>query len=184
MNEKVNLSVKQKERNKRKGVFLDRDGVLNIDKGYIYRKEDFIWVDGAREAIKLLNDRGYMVFVVTNQSGIARGFCSEKDVSILHKWINEELQKINAKIDAFYYCPHHPEAKVEKYRVTCNCRKPAPGLILQAISDWYIDKSRSFLIGDSQRDIEAAEAAGIEGFLFDQTNLQNFVKNILIEQKQ
>lgn len=161
-------------------VFLDRDGVLNIDKGYICRKEDFVWIDGAKEAIKLLNDDGYYVFVITNQSGVARGYYTEDDIIKLHNWMNEELSKAGALIDRFYYCPHLPEAAVEKYRVCCKCRKPAPGLILQAFNDWpVVDKGRSFLIGDSERDVEAAKNAEIEGYLFSGNNLYEYLKILM-----
>jgi D-glycero-D-manno-heptose 1,7-bisphosphate phosphatase len=164
---------------RRSAVFLDRDGVLNTDKGYVYRKEDFIWVDGAKEAIKFLNEQNYYVFVITNQSGVARGYYTEEDVMTLHHWMNEELSKISAVIHGFYYCPHLPDAVIEKYRVNCDCRKPAPGLILQAINDWPIVKEGSFLIGDSSRDVEAAVNAGIRGYLFKENNLYDYLKPLL-----
>lgn len=166
---------------KRPAAFLDRDGVLNIDKGYVYRKEDFVWIEGAQEAIRILKERGYLIFIVTNQSGVARGYYSEADVKQLHQWMNEQLQENGAGIDGFYYCPHLPEASVEKYRMDCQCRKPLPGLILKAIDEWDINKDASFLIGDGKRDIEAAAAAGIEGYLFVENNLAVFVERILRE---
>ncbi len=166
---------------KREAVFFDRDGVLNIDKGYVYRTEDFIWIEGAKEAIKLLNDLGYLVIIVTNQSGIARGYYEEKDVYNLHQWMRKELFKTDAHIDGIYYCPHHPQAIIDKYRKDCQCRKPAPGLILQAINELSINKRNSFLIGDNERDIEAAKSAGIDGYLFRTKNLLSFTKKILLE---
>ena len=162
---------------KKPAVFFDRDGVLNVDKEYIYRQEDFTWVDGAIDAIKLLNDMDYYVFVITNQSGVARGYYTEDDVIKLHSWMNEELKKSGAMIHGFYYCPHLPEAAIEKYRIQCECRKPAPGMILQAMNEWPVDKEKSFLIGDSGRDVEAAENAGIKGYLFEGGNLLTFLKN-------
>lgn len=162
-------------------VFLDRDGVLNIDKGYVYRKEDFIWIDGAKEAVKLLNDLNFYVFVVTNQSGVARGYYTEDDIQKLHQWMNEELSKIGASVNGFYYCPHLPEALIEKYRVSCDCRKPAPGLILQAMNDWPIDKEKSFMIGDNNKDIEAAKNAGIKGHLFTGNNLYEYLNCITVK---
>jgi D-glycero-D-manno-heptose 1,7-bisphosphate phosphatase len=160
-------------------VFLDRDGVLNIDAGYVYRSEDFIWTEGAREAVRLLNERGYLVFVVTNQSGVARGCYRETDVQRLHNWMKEDLVRITAHIDAFYYCPHHPEALVESYRQICDCRKPAPGMILRAMREWPVDETQSFLIGNKEEDIAAAEHAAIGSFLFRGPNLYQFVLSVL-----
>lgn len=160
-------------------AFLDRDGVLNADAGYVYRSEDFIWVEGAREAVKLLNQRGYFVFVITNQSGVAKGHYQEIDVQRLHNWIKEDLDRINAHVDAFYYCPHHPEALIENYRQICDCRKPAPGMIQKAMREWPVDRAQSFLIGNKEEDIAAAEQAGIKSFLFQGSNLYQFIVPIL-----
>lgn len=157
-------------------VFFDRDGVLNVDKGYLYRPNELIWIDGAREAIRYFNEREYLVFVVTNQSGIARGYYTEQDVKVLHTYMNAELQKIGANIDAFYYCPHHPEAKRDEYRSNCNCRKPLPGMIEQAMLQWPVDAQSSLLIGDKPSDVAAAQAAGIQGFLFEGTDLYEFLQ--------
>ena len=165
---------------KRPAVFFDRDGVLNVDKGYINHKEDFQWIPGAPKAIKKLNDFGYLVFVITNQSGIARGYYPEESVIKLHEYMNEELSMINARIDAFYYCPHHTEGKIKEYTIECNCRKPLPGMILQAFEEWEprIDKEKSFAVGDKERDLEAATAAGISSYLFEGGNLNTFVNDI------
>lgn len=157
-------------------VFFDRDGVLNHDKGYLYQPADFEWIPGAVEAIRMLNSFGYLVLVVTNQSGVARGYYSEDDVARLHDWMNTELAKSGAHIDGFYYCPHLADGSVAEYRLACECRKPLPGLILQAFGVWEIDKARSFLIGDKDSDVQAAEAAGIRGFFFPGGNLADFVK--------
>lgn len=159
----------------RSAVFFDRDGVLNEDIGYLYRQEDFHWIPGAKEAILHYNRQGYLVFVVTNQSGVARGYYQEADVHLLHQWMLEELADIGAHIDGFFHCPHHPEGKIVDYAIQCNCRKPEPGLIRQAMAKWHIDPGRSFLIGDKPSDIAAAEAAGITGYLFTGGNLYNFV---------
>ena len=162
-----------------KAVFFDRDGVINVDSGYTYLPENFVWVEGAKEAIKYLNYKGYLVLVVTNQSGVARGYYTEADVSNLHNWMNQELKRCEAHIDAFYYCPHHPEGTVEQYRTACNCRKPEPGMLLQGIRDWQVDIVSSFMIGDSPRDLEAAKKANLKGYLFNEANLYNFVKKII-----
>tara|TARA_B100001093_G_scaffold120332_1_gene113035 strand:- start:1866 stop:2366 length:501 start_codon:yes stop_codon:yes gene_type:complete len=157
-------------------VFLDRDGVINEDLGYVYKIDDFKWIQGAQESIKHLNDRGYYVFIVTNQSGIARGLYSENDIDYLHKYINEELSKINAKIDEFFYSPYHPNFK--KYENLSNMRKPDTGMIELAFQKWPILKSSSFLIGDNITDIECANKFGINSFLFDGNNLYKFLKKI------
>ena len=161
-------------------VFLDRDGVVNTDIGYLWRREDLSWVPGAPEAIRLFNERGWPVVVITNQSGVARGYYREEDVQSLHQWMNAELKKMGARIDAFYFCPHHPKGALTEYTRECDCRKPQPGMILQAMSDWQADPATSFLIGDKESDVAAAAAAGIQGYLFDGTNLLDYVqKNIL-----
>jgi D-glycero-D-manno-heptose 1,7-bisphosphate phosphatase len=158
-------------------AFFDRDGVLNYDRGYLFRQEEFEWMPGAIEAVKELNDRGYRVFVVTNQSGVARGYYSEDDVVRLHAWMNDELAKHGARIDKFYYCPHYSEGTASQYVKACQCRKPLPGLILAVFAEWDIDKARSFLVGDKETDLGAAAAAGIPGFLFDGSErLDEFIR--------
>lgn len=159
----------------RPAVFFDRDGVLNEDIGYLYRPEDFRWIPGAKEAILHYNRQGYLVFVVTNQSGVARGYYQETDVHRLHQWMQNELTDIGAHIDDFFHCPHHPEGKIVDYAIKCDCRKPEAGLIRQAMAKWHTDPSRSFLIGDKPSDMAAAETAGITGYLFTGGNLYDFV---------
>jgi D-glycero-D-manno-heptose 1,7-bisphosphate phosphatase len=164
---------------KRPAVFLDRDGVLNKDTGYVFRPEDLIWTEGAREAVKAINDSGYLAFVITNQSGIARGFYEERDVQKLHALMAEELAKLGARIDKFEYCPHHPDGVVEQYRKTCPRRKPGPGMITDLAAQYDIDVRRSFLIGDMDSDLEAARTAGLTGYKFEAGNLCAFVKSLL-----
>ncbi|ACI98249.1 D,D-heptose 1,7-bisphosphate phosphatase 1, putative [Rhodospirillum centenum SW] len=166
----------------RGAAFLDRDGVLNIDHGYVHRREDVEWIQGAITAVKLLNDHGYFVFVVTNQSGVARGFYSETDVKSLHHWMQTELARQGARIDDFRYCPHHPDGTVGAYRMACRCRKPEPGMLLDLCDRWPVDRTRSFLIGDHLRDLQAAEAAGIRGHLFTGGDLSEFVGALLARQ--
>ena len=158
-------------------VFLDRDGVINADIGYLWRREDFVWIPGAPAAIRLFNERGRPVVVVTNQSGVARGYYSEQDVESLHRWMNAELTRQGARIDAFYFCPHHPDGAIPEYTRVCDCRKPQPGMLLQAMEDWRADPAKSFLIGDKESDVAAAAAAGIRGYLFDGKNLLEFVED-------
>lgn len=164
---------------RRPAAFLDRDGVLNHDVGYLHRVEDLRWIDGAAAAVRLLNARGYWVFVVTNQSGVGRGYYTESDVRTLHATMAGILDRAGGRIDAFYYCPHHPDAEVPAYRMVCRCRKPLPGLIEAALADWPVDRSASFLIGDHARDVEAAAAAGIAGHLFTGGDLLGAVQAIL-----
>ena len=150
---------------KRKAVFFDRDGVLNVDHGYVYKKGDWQWTLHAMECIKWCNDNDYLVIVVTNQSGVARGYYTEADVCALHEWVNEQLRANNARIDAFYYCPHYPDGDIAEYAIDCDCRKPRPGMLLRAIADFNIDASKSVMFGDKASDLEAAAAAGVDGIL-------------------
>jgi D-glycero-D-manno-heptose 1,7-bisphosphate phosphatase len=164
---------------RRPAAFLDRDGVINVDHGYVHTIDRFAWIEGAAAAVGLLNDLGYLVFVVTNQAGIARGYYDEAAVETLHRWIAAELAAAGARIDAFYYCPHHPDGSREDLRFHCGCRKPAPGMLLRACAEWPVDRSRSFLIGDRSTDIEAARAAGIPGYLFDGSSLLEEVRRAI-----
>ena len=157
-------------------VFFDRDGTLNVDTDYLHEIEKFQWMPGAREAVKYVNDRGYLAIVITNQSGVARGMFGEEEVRNLHAYMNEELGALGAHIDGFYYCPHHPEAKVPAYRQDCSCRKPKSGLIEQACGDFSIDLQRSLMIGDSPRDVECGERAGVRGVLYEGGSLLELVK--------
>ena len=163
----------------RPAVFFDRDGVLNHDLGYVCTSDRFKWIDGAVEAIKHLNSINYYTFVVSNQSGVARGFYKETDVIEFHKWINNELFSKHAHIDEFYFCPHYKYGKVKEYSKFCNNRKPEPGMLLRAFSKWKIDKEHSFLIGNSDTDIIAARRAGIKGYLFEKGNLYDFLIKVL-----
>lgn len=158
-----------------KAVFLDRDGVLNEDDGYVHSMDKLRFVDGARELIGNLTKDGWLIFVVTNQSGIARGYYAEEDVVKLHLQMNEEFSKYGGRITHFYYCPHLKDALIPQYRKECHCRKPEPGMIEQAIKEYSLSKEHSFLFGDSARDIEAARRAGIKGFLFTGGNINEFV---------
>lgn len=162
----------------RPAVFLDRDGVLNIDRGYVSRVEDFEWVEGARETVKYFNDLGHLVFVVTNQSGIGRGYYDEGAVHALHAFIEEELRVVGAALDDWRYCPFHPEATIDRYREAHPWRKPEPGMLLDLMAHWPVDPARSFLIGDKLSDMAAAKAAGIAGHLFPGGDLLAFAKAI------
>ncbi|OAF01239.1 hypothetical protein AYJ54_29635 [Bradyrhizobium centrolobii] len=165
----------------RPAVFFDRDGVLNVDKAYVYKIDDFEWMPGAREAIRLCNDLGYYAFVVTNQSGVARGYYGIDDVHRLHDWMSAELAAIGAHIDDFQYCPYHEDGTVEAYRGASDRRKPAPGMILDCLKAWPVRIEGSLLVGDSGRDIEAAGAAGIPGHLFGEGDLAAFLRPLLVD---
>ena len=151
----------------RPAAFLDRDGVLNVDHGYVHRLEQLDLIPGAAEAVRLLNQAGFLTIVVTNQSGIARGYYGEDDVKRFNDEVRRRLAAAGARIDAFYYCPHHPQGTVARYAVACDCRKPKPGLLDQAARDFAIDRARSFMIGDKDDDMKAAAAFGIRGIKFD-----------------
>ncbi len=160
----------------RPALFLDRDGVINVDRGYVSRIEDFEFIEGAAEAVANFNRRGWFVFLVTNQSGIARNFYTEQDMYALHEWMEARLADQGAHIDRIYHCPYHAEGENPIYRKHSFDRKPAPGMLLRAMADFPVRREASFLIGDKQADIEAARAAGIAGFLFTGGNLARFAE--------
>jgi D-glycero-D-manno-heptose 1,7-bisphosphate phosphatase len=163
----------------RPAVFLDRDGTLNEDFGYVHRFEDFRWLPGAKDAIRRLNAAGVYVFVVTNQSGVARGLFDEAAMIALHDWLADEARRAGGTIDDVRFCPFHPEASVENYRRESDWRKPAPGMLLDLIRAWELEPARCVMIGDQPTDIEAAASAGIAGFLFPGGNLLSFLRPIL-----
>lgn len=163
----------------RPALFLDRDGVLNIDRGYVYRVEDFEWVDGAIECVKHFNELGWWVFVVTNQSGIARGYYTEAQMQTLHDYMSEELAKAGAHIDKFYHCPFHEAGEIDRYRRDSDLRKPKPGMLIQAMLDYPVIAEQSFMIGDKATDMEAAAAARVTGFYFQGGNVCDFAKEAL-----
>lgn len=164
---------------KHKVAFFDRDGVLNVDKSYLYKIEELEWIEGTFEAMAYLKEKGYLVLVVTNQSGIARGYYTVDDMNKLHQHMQEQVAQNGGKIEKFYYCPHLKDGGVAEYAVDCDCRKPKPGLILQAMAEYEVDTENSFLIGDKPRDVESAEAAGLKGYLFEGGSLYKFVQEIV-----
>jgi D-glycero-D-manno-heptose 1,7-bisphosphate phosphatase len=148
-------------------AFLDRDGVLNVDHGYVYLPEQFDWMPDAKDAIRWLNKEGYKVAIVTNQSGIARGMYTEAQFLALTEWMKTDLALGGAHVDAVYFCPHHPEAGIGEYKQECDCRKPKPGMLLQGLNEFGANAEDCFFIGDYRTDMEAAQAAGVHGVLYE-----------------
>lgn len=157
-----------------RAVFLDRDGVINHDADILYRKEQIVLYPNVKEALKELKNLDYLLIVINNQPAIARGLATEKDAKELNKFINSKLDNL---IDDFYFCPHHPNASVEKYRKICDCRKPAPGLLLKAAEDFDIDLKKSWMIGDMPSDIQAGKLAGYKTILIKSENNYKIIKS-------
>jgi D-glycero-D-manno-heptose 1,7-bisphosphate phosphatase len=162
-------------------AFLDRDGVLNHDDGYVGDKGRIRWMPNVAKAISRLNRSGYFVFLFTNQSGVARGFFSEQELNLLHDWMRGELLAQGAVVDDVRYCPHHPDGTVAGYLEDHHWRKPSPGMILDLMQHWPVRRAGSFVIGDRPTDIEAATAAGLPGFLFAGGDLDAFVTEVMAQ---
>ena len=169
--------------NKQKAIFLDRDGTINKYVGFLRNIDDFELIEGVAEAIKRINQSGYLAIVVTNQPVIARGEVSWEELNEIHKKMATLLGKEGAYVDGIYICPHHPDKGFEgerpEYKIDCDCRKPKPGLLLQAAKDFNIDLSESYMIGDSHRDVEAGENAGVKKSFKVQENKENGLLNIV-----
>lgn len=164
-----------------RALFLDRDGVLNVDHGYVGSRERFQWIEGALAAISAASEAGWLVFVVTNQSGVARGLYDEQAVRDLLDWIADAARAAGGTIDDWRYCPFHPQAAVSAYRQDHPWRKPAPGMLLDLLRAWELDPARAVMVGDQATDMQAARAAGMRGHLFPGGNLLDFVRNLLAE---
>lgn len=165
----------------RPALLLDRDGVLNVDTGYVGRYGDFRWIPGAIETLIAFTQAHWHICVVTNQSGVARGYFTEADVERLHADITCDVIAAGARIDAFYYCPYHAESRIERYRCADHPdRKPNPGMLLKALADHNADATRSIMIGDKQSDLEAGRRAGVQAFHFNVTGrLDDFLSGEL-----
>ncbi len=154
---------------RRPAVFLDRDGTLIDELGYLADPDGVKLYPGAARAAKRLSDAGFLVILITNQSGVARGFFSEDDLAHVHQRLAEDLARDGARLDGIYYCPHHPEAGEAPYRRACDCRKPLPGMVTNAAAEHGIDLSRSWMVGDAARDLLAGKAAGLSGLVLVRT---------------
>lgn len=161
-----------------KAIFLDRDGTINVEKHYLYKIEDFEFLPDAIAALKKLQDAGFLLIIITNQSGIARGYYSEEDYLKLNTWMLEELKRQDVIISDVYYCPHLPEARIEKYRKTCECRKPKLGLFEQAVIEHNIDLGDSFAIGDKLRDCAICENTDCRGFLIGSQEKNEVIEEV------
>ncbi|MBR4085145.1 MAG: HAD family hydrolase [Lachnospiraceae bacterium] len=165
-----------------KAVFLDRDGTINIEKHYLYKIEDFEFILNAIEGLKLLQQMGYMLIIVTNQSGIGRGYYTEEAFLRLNNWMLNRLEVEGIHIEKVYYCPHLPGAKVEKYRMNCKCRKPSLGMYEKAIEEFEIELSKSFAIGDKIRDCEICFTTDCRGFLIDNNESTDVINRVKLGQ--
>ncbi len=145
-----------------KALFLDRDGIINIDHGYVHKIEDFEFVDGIFDLCRLAVAKGYQIFVITNQAGIARGFYDKTTFEKLSQWMVNAFAEQGITIAKVYYCPHHPSKGVNEFVKSCDCRKPAPGMILKAEEEFSVDLPNSVFVGDKVSDMQAAINAGIE----------------------
>ena len=164
----------------RPAILFDRDGTLNVDRGYTFRPSDLTWTPGAREAVKLVNDAGFLAVVVINQSGVARGLYGEADVRAFHEAMNADLATIGARLDALYYCPFHADATVEAYRHGDHPdRKPNPGMLLRAMAELNLNPQRVAMIGDQPSDLAAAAGAGVNSVLYPGGDLAQLVRDVL-----
>lgn len=155
MNKKKQI---QRQKKLQKAIFFDRDGTINSDEGhyYVYKTEDFVFNPGVISGMKRLQDAGYLLFIVTNQGGVAKGIYTREDVETLHRYMLDQLAEAGITITKIYYCPHHESVK------TCICRKPSPYMVNMAVDEFNIDKNQSYFIGDSSRDVKCAEAAEVK----------------------
>lgn len=157
-----------------KAIFLDRDGTINKEKHYMFRKEDFEYIDGCVEGLKILYEAGFLLVVITNQSGIARGYYTEMDYLLLDNWMQNDFLKKGIEIAGSYYCPHLQEGIISRYAKDCNCRKPKTGLFWKAQEELGIDMNRSYAIGDNIRDLSICNESGVKGILLSDSIAEEF----------
>ncbi len=162
-----------------KAIFLDRDGTINVEKHYLYKISDFEFMPGVIGALRELQKAGYILIIVTNQSGIARGYYTESDFRILNEWMLQVLKEQGVDIAHVYYCPHLPDAQIEKYRKECQCRKPKLGMYQQAIDEFKIDLKSSYAIGDKMRDCAICNSTLCRGFLIGDSEKSDVITDVL-----
>jgi D-glycero-D-manno-heptose 1,7-bisphosphate phosphatase len=167
--------LKLSKRRLRPAVFFDRDGTINVDAGYVFRPDDLTFMPGAIAAVKRVNDSGRYAFLVTNQSGIARGYYTESDMHAFHAHMQRRLRAAGAHFDDIRYCPDHPEGTVARYARSSDWRKPAPGMLLDLLSSWPVDRATSFVVGNTEDDMRAAQAAGLRGVLYESGDLDQLI---------
>lgn len=160
MRDKTNIS--------RKAAFFDRDGTINIDKGYLFKKQDIIFIDETLSVMRELSAKGYLLFIVTNQSGIGRGYYTEEDLFELNQWMLDELRMREIQVEKIYYCPHHPDAKIPEYKKGCTCRKPRIGLFLEAAKEYNLDLNNCLVFGDKDSDLALGQYFNCRCFLLDE----------------
>lgn len=161
-----------------KAIFLDRDGTINVEKNYLYKTDDFEFLPGVLDGLNILQDAGFLLVVITNQSGIARGYYTEEQYNLLNNWMEQQLKNNGILLTASYFCPHHPNAEDETYRINCNCRKPKIGLFEEAVSVLDIDLSESFSIGDKIRDCAICHTTLCRGYLIGQNEEASIIENV------
>ena len=164
-----------------RALFLDRDGVINVNHGYVHTPEQTDWIPGIFELARAARAAGFVIVVVTNQAGIARGYYDVGQFERYTRWMHARFEQEGAPLLATYYCPHHPEAGTGALRVSCTCRKPEPGMLLAAIADWQIDPARSILVGDKPSDIEAARRAGVGHGLLVEDGRADMLRDLAVE---
>lgn len=161
-----------------KAIFLDRDGTINSDKHYLYKIDEFEFLPYVSEGLKLLQEGGFLLIIITNQSGIARGYYTEKELENLNKWMLQQLKREGVIISKIFYCPHLPGAKIKKYRKVCDCRKPALGMFERAVLEFDIDLSQSYTIGDKLRDHAICEISDCRGYLVGNGERREIIEEV------
>ncbi|MEW6992114.1 D-glycero-beta-D-manno-heptose 1,7-bisphosphate 7-phosphatase [Colwelliaceae bacterium 6441] len=157
-----------------KALFLDRDGIINVDHGYVFQQEEFEFVDGIFDVCRTAMEKGYLLIVITNQSGIGRGRYTESQFLLLTEWMKEQFKEHSVIINDVYFCPHHPTKAKGEFLISCHCRKPEPGMILQAAAKHSIDLKQSIFIGDKTSDMQAAEASGIHNRILVASHYEDY----------
>lgn len=161
-----------------KAIFLDRDGTINVDRHYLYRIEEFEFLPHVAEGLKLLQEDGFLLIILTNQSGIARGYYTVKELEILNEWMIRQLECKGVVISKIFYCPHLPKPHLKKYGLECNCRKPAPGMFERAVLEFDIDLSQSYTIGDRLRDHSICKESSCRGYLVGNSERKEIIEEI------